>query len=161
MSPARASLDRASFQCLKRTSLLPSPTSYSTSLSFSPLKSVGRIHSTQIHAVSARSLTSSSQTFKAFSFRVANPVKVVSRAMSFSNTSTGDAPADPYTAKAKDEVPLKEKISDFTNFISSCKFAMMTTRIGETGQMTSRAMALAATVRIPFLKLPNPQSSPP
>ncbi|KAI4156133.1 MAG: hypothetical protein LQ340_000504 [Diploschistes diacapsis] len=65
--------------------------------------------------------------------------------MSFSNTSTGDAPADPYTAKSKDDIPLKEKVSEFTNFASSCKFGMMTTRVGETGQLTSRAMALAAT----------------
>ena len=66
--------------------------------------------------------------------------------MSYSNTDTGDKPSDPYSAKAKDDVPLKEKLEELTGFVKNCKFGMMTTRIGETGQMTSRAMALAATV---------------
>ena len=68
--------------------------------------------------------------------------------------STSDKPADPYTTKAKEDVPLKEKVEEFTTFIKTCKFGMMTTRVKETQQMTSRAMALAATVRIP-----NPCSS--
>ena len=71
-------------------------------------------------------------------------------------TSSGSKPADPYTAKTKDDIPLSEKVSEFTNFIKTCKFGMMTTRIGDTGQMTSRAMALAATVR---LRLPSSLSS--
>jgi hypothetical protein len=60
--------------------------------------------------------------------------------------STESKPSDPYTAKAKDEVPLKEKVEEFTTFIKTCKFGMMTTRVAESGQLTSRAMALAATV---------------
>ena len=66
--------------------------------------------------------------------------------MSYSNASTGDKPSDPYTAKAKDDNPIDEKVTELIDFIKTCKFAMMTTRIGSTGLMTSRAMALAATV---------------
>ena len=71
--------------------------------------------------------------------------------MSYSNTSTGDKPADPYTAKQKDDVPVDEKVRELAEFMKTCKFAMMTTRVGSTGLLTSRAMALAATVR--FLTL--------
>ena len=71
----------------------------------------------------------------------------ISSKMSYSNADTGNKPADPYTAKAKDDSPLPEKVEAFTKFIKSCKFAMMTTRTEKTGMLTSRAMALAATVR--------------
>ncbi|KAL8842922.1 MAG: hypothetical protein Q9170_000326 [Blastenia crenularia] len=64
--------------------------------------------------------------------------------MSYSNTDTGSNPADPYKATNKTEPALKEKIEDLTNFISSCKFGMMTTRIESTGLLASRCMALAA-----------------
>ncbi|MCJ1313827.1 hypothetical protein MMC25_007507 [Agyrium rufum] len=63
---------------------------------------------------------------------------------SFSNADTGSKPADPYTAKNKDETPLSTKVDDLAKFIAGCKFGMMTTRIGPTGLMTSRCMALAA-----------------
>ena len=67
--------------------------------------------------------------------------------MSFSNTDTPpDKPADPYKATNKDEPDLKEKVEDLSNFVSSCKFGMMTTRIGSSGLLTSRCMALAAKV---------------
>lgn len=70
--------------------------------------------------------------------------------MSFSNTQVpGDKPADPYKATNKSEPDLKEKVEDLTNFISQCKFGMMTTRIGSTGMLTSRCMALAAKVTPP------------
>ena len=67
--------------------------------------------------------------------------------MSFSNTDTGDKPADPYKEKNIQEVPLKEKVEGLVQFISNCKFGMMTTRIADTGMLTSRCMALAAKVQ--------------
>ena len=71
--------------------------------------------------------------------------------MSFSNADTGDKPADPYKDKNLQEVPLKEKVEGLVNFISNCKFGMMTTRIADTGMLTSRCMALAAKVSIQAL----------
>jgi len=65
--------------------------------------------------------------------------------MSFSNADTGSKPADPYKEKNKqDDVDLKTKIDDFESFINSTKFGMMTTRIASTGDLASRAMAVAA-----------------
>ena len=66
----------------------------------------------------------------------------------FSNADTGSKTADPYTAKNKESVELKEKIEDLVSFMERCKFAMMTTRVGSTGLLVSRAMALAAKVSI-------------
>ncbi|KAG9229179.1 hypothetical protein BJ875DRAFT_387897 [Amylocarpus encephaloides] len=63
--------------------------------------------------------------------------------MSFSNADTGSKPADPYKEKNKDEVSLKEKVEDLSDFISACKFGMMTTRDGKSGALVSRCMALA------------------
>ena len=67
----------------------------------------------------------------------------------FSNTSVpGDKPADPYTAKNKDdEQSLSEKIEALSNFVSANKFGMMTTRASD-GLLVSRCMALAAKVLI-------------
>jgi len=68
--------------------------------------------------------------------------------MSFSNTSTGDKPADPYKAANKeDDVTLKQKVEDLSEFVKSCKFGMMTTRDSSSGALVSRCMALAAQVR--------------
>ena len=67
--------------------------------------------------------------------------------MSFSNANTGDKQADPYTAKNKDETSIKEKVEDLSEFISACKFGMMTTRDGSSGALVSRCMALAGKVR--------------
>lgn len=64
----------------------------------------------------------------------------------FSNTDTGDKPADPYKEQNKSEVSLKEKVEDLVVFMEKCKFAMMTTRVGSTGLLVSRCMALAAKV---------------
>lgn len=69
--------------------------------------------------------------------------------MSFSNTDTGDKPADPYKAKNLDEPPLKEKIDGLVNFIATSKFGMLTTRAGSTGLLASRCMAVAAQVNKP------------
>jgi len=65
---------------------------------------------------------------------------------SFSNTDTGSKPADPYKAKNLDDASIKEKVEDLSEFISNCKFGMMTTRDGTTGRLVSRCMALAAKV---------------
>ncbi|TDZ22811.1 Protein bli-3 [Colletotrichum sidae] len=66
--------------------------------------------------------------------------------MSFSNTSTGDKPADPYKAANKDDnVSLKEKVEALVNFANKSKFGMMTTRDAKSGALVSRCMALAAT----------------
>lgn len=74
--------------------------------------------------------------------------------MSFSNTDTGDKNADPYKAKNLDEPPLKEKIDDLVNFISTSKFGMLTTRVGSTGLLASRCMSVAAKVKMAQL-FPN------
>ncbi|MCJ1455613.1 BLI-3 blue-light-inducible Bli-3 protein [Mycoblastus sanguinarius] len=66
----------------------------------------------------------------------------------FSNTEVpADKPADPYKATNKTEPGLKEKVEDLVKFMESSKFGMMTTRIGSTGLLTSRCMALAAKLR--------------
>ncbi|KAL2875440.1 BLI-3 blue-light-inducible Bli-3 protein [Colletotrichum sp. CLE4] len=66
--------------------------------------------------------------------------------MSFSNTSTGSKPADPYKATNQDnDVSVKEKVEAFVGFADKTKFAMMTTRDAKSGALVSRAMALAAT----------------
>lgn len=67
--------------------------------------------------------------------------------MSFSNTSTGDAPADPYKAANADSPDVKTKVDDLVEFITGCKFGMFTTHEAKTGNLVSRCMALAATVR--------------
>lgn len=67
--------------------------------------------------------------------------------MSFSNTNTGGKTADPTTAANIDRsVPLKQKIEDLSEFITSRKFGMMTTRDVKTGKLVSRCMALAGKV---------------
>lgn len=65
--------------------------------------------------------------------------------MSFSNTNTGDKPADPYKTANKEELSLKAKVDDLAEFINKCKFGMMTTRGSESGNLVSRCMAVAAT----------------
>ncbi|RDW91914.1 hypothetical protein BP5796_01308 [Coleophoma crateriformis] len=63
---------------------------------------------------------------------------------SFSNTDTGSKAADPYKEKNMDETSIKEKVDDLSEFVTACKFGMMTTRDGSTGALVSRCMALAA-----------------
>lgn len=68
--------------------------------------------------------------------------------MSFSNTNTGSKPADPVTAANLDnDVPLKVRVEDLESFIKSTNFGMLTTRAGDSGQLVSRCMGVAATVR--------------
>lgn len=66
--------------------------------------------------------------------------------MSFSNADTGNKPADPYTAKNKEETSVKEKVEDLSAFVDACKFGMMTTKDSSTGNLVSRCMAVAAKV---------------
>ncbi|KAI1431860.1 putative BLI-3 blue-light-inducible Bli-3 protein [Xylaria sp. CBS 124048] len=65
--------------------------------------------------------------------------------MSFSNTDTGNKPADPYTNTNKDtSVPAPAKIEALDKFVTGCKFGMMTTRDRASGKLVSRCMAIAA-----------------
>jgi len=65
--------------------------------------------------------------------------------MSFSNANTGDKPADPYkVANADPDVPLEQKVTDLSEFITARKFGMMTTRDASSGKLVSRCMAVAA-----------------
>ena len=93
----------------------------------------------------AKALTSKHHSIRYFS--TASPFTMSQKP--FSNTEVpGDKPADPYTATNKSEPELKEKVQDLVTFMDSCKFGMMTTRIGSSGLLTSRCMALAAKVGI-------------
>jgi hypothetical protein len=65
----------------------------------------------------------------------------------FSNTDTGDKPADPYTRANKDTtVSTQDKIHTLDKFVNACKFGMMTTRDQATGKLVSRCMAVTAEV---------------
>ncbi|KAG5925484.1 hypothetical protein E4U42_004244 [Claviceps africana] len=64
---------------------------------------------------------------------------------SFSNTSTGDKPADPYKQANQQELDVRTKVEDLGNFINACKYGMMTTKSAESGRLVSRCMAVAAT----------------
>ena len=66
--------------------------------------------------------------------------------MSFSNTSTGDKPADPYKKANEDQPDLQTKVHELVDFITKAKFGMMTTHESATNNLVSRCMALAATV---------------
>ena len=79
--------------------------------------------------------------------RTSNYPKYSSK-MSFSNANTGDKPSDPYKKNNADDASIKEKIEDLSEFISACKFGMMTTRDGQSGALVSRCMALAGKVFI-------------
>ena len=65
----------------------------------------------------------------------------------FSNTDTGNKPADPYTAKNIQDPELKEKVGDLLSFVDRSKFCMMTTKTQD-GLLASRCMALAARVSL-------------
>lgn len=65
----------------------------------------------------------------------------------FSNTSTGSLPADPYTqhnTSDESDLSLKDKVEDLLKFIEGLKFGMLTTRQDATGFLVSRCMAIAA-----------------
>ncbi|KAL0581651.1 hypothetical protein V5O48_000352 [Marasmius crinis-equi] len=65
--------------------------------------------------------------------------------MSFSNTSTGSKPADPYTDKNQDNATTAEKIEGFEKFVTSAKYGMMTTHDTSSDKLVSRCMAVADT----------------
>ena len=65
-----------------------------------------------------------------------------------SSTGPSGQSVDPYKQKNKeDDITLQEKIDDLSNFMTACKYAMMTTHDAETGKLVSRCMAIAAKVR--------------
>lgn len=51
----------------------------------------------------------------------------------FSNADTGSKPADPYKERNLDDASIEEKVESQSEFVSNCKFGMMTTRDGSTG----------------------------
>jgi hypothetical protein len=68
------------------------------------------------------------------------------------STSSGSKPVDPYKAKNYDlHAPLQEKIEDLVKFIKEIKYGMLTTKASGSELLSSRAMALAGTVRTPPL----------
>ena len=119
------------------TSAPPSSTSFRHSASITL--------SSHPHVYSSLLSHSASSHIRTISKRIALDSRTSSK-MSFSNADTGDKPADPYKEKNYQEVPLKEKVEGLVQFITNCKFGMMTTRIADTGLLTSRCMALAAKV---------------
>ncbi|KAI0017220.1 hypothetical protein F4780DRAFT_756428 [Xylariomycetidae sp. FL0641] len=73
------------------------------------------------------------------------PSQLQSASMStFSNADTGSKPADPYKAANKDNASTEDKVTALDNFVSKCKFGMMTTRDPSTQRLVSRCMAVAA-----------------
>lgn len=66
--------------------------------------------------------------------------------MSFSNTSVGDKPADPYKKANEEDPSLQVKIDDLVEFMTGAKFGMLTTHEASSNLLVSRCMALAATV---------------
>jgi hypothetical protein len=92
------------------------------------------------------SLTKSSKPTHHHTFCTHHTLNSTMSSKGFSNTSTGDAPADPYKAKNKDEPSLEEKIETLNTFVSTCKFGMMTTKNAAANRLVSRCMAVAAKV---------------
>lgn len=72
--------------------------------------------------------------------------------MSFSNANAGDKPADPYKQKnLEEDITIQQKVEDLNEFITGCKFGMLTTRDASSGGLFSRCMALATQVPRPSL----------
>ncbi|KAK3390074.1 blue light-inducible protein [Podospora didyma] len=67
-------------------------------------------------------------------------------AQTFSNASNAGKNADPYkAANMETDVTIAQKIEDLSEFMSNCKFCIMTTRdSNSSGNLVSRCMALAA-----------------
>lgn len=123
------------------TFLTPHPIASS---SFRPLsvltKGYCRLRPIPPNSISPRRIFQSSKS------RYNTPIRNMSQ-KAFSNTEVpGDKPADPYKATNLTDPDLKEKVQDLVKFMEYCKFGMMTTRIESSGLLTSRCMALAATV---------------
>ncbi|KAL7789517.1 hypothetical protein V8C37DRAFT_386177 [Trichoderma ceciliae] len=66
--------------------------------------------------------------------------------MSTTGPSLGDKPADPYTLINKDEADSQTLVTDLVDFITKCKFGMLTTiEASSHNNLVSRCMGLAAT----------------
>lgn len=76
-------------------------------------------------------------------------LKTSNMAQTFSNTSTKHA--DSFKEANLDrDVSLAQKIGDLSEFITNCKFGMMTTRdANKSGNLVSRCMALVAKASFP------------
>ncbi|KAK6512684.1 hypothetical protein TWF506_008859 [Arthrobotrys conoides] len=60
--------------------------------------------------------------------------------------STNDKPVDPYKEKNLDtETSVEGKVNGLIEFVTKCKFGMMTTRDSASGMLVSRCMAIAGT----------------
>lgn len=70
-------------------------------------------------------------------------------------TSTGVQPVDPYVAKGHEDLPLSQKMEDLVKFMNDVKYGMLTTQTSGSELLTSRCMALAATVCINNARLMN------
>lgn len=81
--------------------------------------------------------------------------KIFTMSSSFSNTDTGSKNPDPYKEKNLDHASIEEKVTDLGEFVSACKFGMMTTRDESSGMLVSRCMALAAKVYCKYSLLEN------
>ena len=63
-------------------------------------------------------------------------------------TTEINKPLDPYVAQGHaDQLSLKEKVEDLVKFMNDIKYGMLTTKTSDSDLLTSRCMALAATVR--------------
>ncbi|RFU72404.1 bli-3 [Trichoderma arundinaceum] len=66
--------------------------------------------------------------------------------MATTSADLGDKPADPYTKANKDEVDSQTMVTDLVDFITKCKFGMLTTvEASSHNNLVSRCMGLAAT----------------
>jgi hypothetical protein len=67
--------------------------------------------------------------------------------MATTSASLGDKPADPYTVANKDETDPQTLVTDLVDFITKCKFGMLTTvEASSHNNLVSRCMGLAGTV---------------
>jgi hypothetical protein len=64
---------------------------------------------------------------------------------------------DLYKAKNFDNAPLKEKVEGLVEFISQCKFGMLTTQEPGSGLLASRCMALASKVNNQIITQSSPR----
>ena len=110
------------------------------------------ISSTRLLSIQASTTSSVALIFsKEISTSLVKQINSTTMSQKFSNTSTGDAPADPYKkANLDNEASTAQKIQDLTEFVTACKFGMMTTKGSGSGRLVSRCMALAGKVPTHF-----------
>lgn len=64
------------------------------------------------------------------------------------SATLGDKPADPYTHANKEQTDINTLVTDLVDFITTCKFGMLTTvEASSHNNLVSRCMGLAGTVR--------------